>query len=121
MFFQNGQMREKVEMLEDHAYVLPEFVYIRMGRVDKFPLEPDFPGGGLFKQVQAAQESALSGAGGAYDEHHLPWLICVVTSHRMDGIELLHQMADFEHGHGRMLGRLIHCFSVSFPVCPAAS
>lgn len=99
-----------------------EFVYIRMGRVDKFPLEPDFPGGGLFKQVQAAQESALSGAGGAYDEHHLPLAdLRGDVVHRMDGIELLHQMADFEHGHGRMLGRLIHCFSVSFPVCPAAS
>lgn len=113
-------MREKVEVLEDHAYVPAELVDVRAGGGDQLPLEEDFPGGGFLQQVQAAQEGAFPGAGRPYDEDHFPPVnLRGDVIDRRHGVEFLHQAADLEHGG--VSGLFIHCFSVSFPVCRAAS
>lgn len=61
--FQNGQVREKIEMLENHAYVLAELIDVRSGRGNQLSLETDFSGGRFLQQVQAAQEGAFTGTG----------------------------------------------------------
>ena len=72
--FQNGQVREKIEMLENHAYVLAELIDVRSGRGNQLSLETDFSGGRFLQQVQAAQEGAFTGTGRAYDEELTPFL-----------------------------------------------
>ena len=50
---------EKIEMLENHAYMLAELIDVRSGRGNQLSLETDFSGGRFLQQVQAAQEGAF--------------------------------------------------------------
>ena len=60
-------MSEKIEALENHAHLLPNFVYVTFRVGDFLIIKPDFPRGRLLQQVDAAQQCALARSGRADD------------------------------------------------------
>ena len=78
-------MREDIEVLENHAHLLPVEINVHLGRLghlalfdhvllflgqvagDLVALEVDLAAFRLFQQVQAPQEGALAATGGADD------------------------------------------------------
>ena len=116
----NGQVRKQIEVLEDHADLLPEPVDVGMRPVDLFFLEPDFAGGRFFEQIQAAQERALAGTGGSDDENHFSVVnFRGYIMYRMKRVESFYKVPDPEYRLGKI--GFTHCFSTSVPVCPAES
>ena len=57
---QHREMGEQIELLEHHAHFHAEFRHIGFGVENIYIVHSDFTGVGMFQQVQAAQESALS-------------------------------------------------------------
>jgi len=102
-------MREQIEVLKHHSDLLPELVDRRLRRIDLPAFEQDLAGGRLLKQIQAAQERALAGAGRPDDENGFAVKnFSGNVIHRAKRTELLHQMVDPEHGSASV-DRLIHC------------
>ena len=64
-------MFEQVEVLEHHAHLAPEQVYVGLAVQDIDPVDLDPSSAGLFQPVEAAQEGALAGAGRADDADDL--------------------------------------------------
>ena len=111
-------MREQVEVLEHHAHLLPVevYIYLRVGYI--LVLEVYLALGGLFKEVQRAQERTLAAAGGSYDDHDLAAAdLGADAVKRFDlaaVIVFLHVLdADYDVS--------AHSVSASFRVYPAAS
>ena len=64
---------EQIEALEYHADALAQGVEIGAQIHQVLAVKPDVAGIGILQQVDAAQQGALAGAGGADDAHHFPW------------------------------------------------
>lgn len=70
--FQNSLVREQLIALEHHADFLP---HLRDGLIfpqNRLPIQQNLAALNGFQTVQAAKQGALSAAGGADDDHHLP-------------------------------------------------
>ena len=95
---QDRPVREEVEMLEDHAHLLAQLVDVDLFLRDIDAVEQDRSTRRRFQQVQAAQERALAGAGGAdgRDDIALPDIDGDAVQ-RADGV-LFEILAEILHG-----------------------
>ena len=66
----DGHIAEQVEILEYHADLLADLVDIGLLCVDLLAFKDNLTGGGFFQAVEAADEGAFAGAGGADDSHY---------------------------------------------------
>ena len=95
---QDGPVREEVEMLEDHAHLPAQLVDVDLFLRDIDAVEQDRSARRRLQQVQAAQERALAGAGGAdgRDDIALPDIDGDAVQ-RADGV-LFEILAEILHG-----------------------
>ena len=95
---QDGPVREEVEMLEDHAHLLAQLVDVDLFLRDIDAVEQNRATRRCLQQVQAAQERALAGAGGAdgRDDIALPDIDGDAVQ-RADGV-LFEILAEILHG-----------------------
>ncbi len=79
---QHRHVRPQVEVLEHHGEPCPDPLNLALIRrhtnpfavlreLDRFPVNDDLAGGRGFQQIEAAQESALAGAGTADHRDHV--------------------------------------------------
>ena len=101
----DGLVVEKIEMLEHHSHLsaVDIDVYLHVG--DIHTLKDYLAGGRILHAVEAAQEGALSGAGGAYDNNY----VALVDSHIYALEDLVVPEAFFQVNY------VYHSSSGSFP------
>ena len=69
--FEDGQVREQVELLEDHADFAPQVARLPHAAVQQLAIEADFAFLIAFEAVDAADERRFAGAGRAADDEAL--------------------------------------------------
>ena len=67
-------MVKKVEVLENHAHFLAQFVQMVALGHDVLPVHPDFSAGGRLQHVDGPKKRAFPRSGRADDANHLPLL-----------------------------------------------
>ena len=103
---QHGKVVEQVEGLEDHAHLLAQFRGVDFAVEHFLAINDDAAPGGLLQQVQAAQESALTGAGGADDGDDFALLdVQVHITQNIQIIEALLKVFDLNHRFKRWCER----------------
>ena len=83
---QNGLVREQIEVLEDHAHFLAEFVQVDLALGNDLAFYVDGTVRRLLQQVQTAQESGFTGAGRSDHDHDISLVdINIYTVQSADG------------------------------------
>ena len=67
-------MGKQIEMLENHAHLLPVLVDVHLSVHQICTVHINMSVSRLLQKIQRAQKSGLSAAGGADDDHHLALL-----------------------------------------------
>ena len=87
-------------MLEHHAHLAADEVYIRLFAVDEHVFKPHLAGGGCFKQVQATEKSRFAAAGRS-DYYNLFALFDGVVDAfqhlQLSAVEILAELLNFYH------------------------
>ena len=103
---EDGEMREEVELLEDHSDLGPHVVEVGLDLGEFVAVDRDETLGRHFQQVDAAQHRRLAGAAGAHDDDHLALGdFEVEVAHGVDGlVERLGEPPEGDHRGGAGTG-----------------